>query len=228
MAKGPFLVVMLTYNDKTVGNAYQVFETCKNSKAVYWGMKEEGIPKSQMIELYSMMKKCGKTTVLEVVAYTEKECMDGAQLAEECGCDILMGTVFFDSVNDFCREKGIRYMPFAGNVKERPSVLEGDIDDIIASARAYAQKGVFGFDLLGYRHTGDSEELIRRFVAEIDLPVCIAGSIDCFSKLDTVSASGAWAFTVGGAFFDKKFGDEISSQIDAVCDYMESKECAYV
>lgn len=27
------LIVMLTHNDKTVENAYQIFEQCKNSKA---------------------------------------------------------------------------------------------------------------------------------------------------------------------------------------------------
>jgi len=59
---------MLTYNDVTVSNAYEVFEQCKNTKAVYWGFKEEGLPLEQMKKLYSYMKSCGKTTVLEVVA----------------------------------------------------------------------------------------------------------------------------------------------------------------
>jgi len=41
---------------------------------------------------------------LEVVAYTEKECIEGAKMAVECGCDILMGTIFFDSVNELCKK----------------------------------------------------------------------------------------------------------------------------
>ena len=36
----PELIVMLTHNDLTVENAAEVFETCKNSKAEYWGFKE--------------------------------------------------------------------------------------------------------------------------------------------------------------------------------------------
>ena len=35
---------MLTHNDKTVNNAYEIFEKCKNSKAEYYGFKEEPLP----------------------------------------------------------------------------------------------------------------------------------------------------------------------------------------
>ena len=35
------LVVMLTHNDKTVSSAYKVFDNCKNSKANYFGFKDE-------------------------------------------------------------------------------------------------------------------------------------------------------------------------------------------
>ena len=38
----PKLIVMLTYNDMTVKNAYEIFGRCKDSKALYWGFKEEG------------------------------------------------------------------------------------------------------------------------------------------------------------------------------------------
>ena len=78
----PELVVMLTHNDRTVENAYQLFETCKDTKAKYWGFKEEPLPPEQMKELYAYMKACGKITSLEVVAYTEEEC-----LAEGIGFD---------------------------------------------------------------------------------------------------------------------------------------------
>ena len=32
MHKKPELIVMLTYNDVTVSNAYEVFEQCRNTK----------------------------------------------------------------------------------------------------------------------------------------------------------------------------------------------------
>ena len=67
----PNLIVMLTHNDKTVLNAYDIFEKCKNSKAKFWGFKEEPIPLDEMKRLYSYMKSMDKTTFLEVIAYDE-------------------------------------------------------------------------------------------------------------------------------------------------------------
>ena len=99
MNNTPILIVMLTCNDRTVENARELFEKSKDSKAIYWGMKEEPLPKDEMIALYRRMRECGKTTVLEVVEYTEDACLKGAQLACECEVDILMGTMYFDSVN---------------------------------------------------------------------------------------------------------------------------------
>lgn len=96
MKINPNLIVMLTYNDRTVENAYEIFEQCKDCEAKYWGFKEEGLMTGQMKELYAYMKSCGKTTVLEVVAYTESECINGVKIAAECGCDILMGTLYYD------------------------------------------------------------------------------------------------------------------------------------
>ena len=114
MEKNLQLIVMLTHNDKTVANALEVFEKCKDTKAQFWGFKEAPLPLSEMKELYAYMKTCGKTTFLEVVAYTEEEGMAGAKVAAECGCDVLMGTCFSDAINAFCHEHGLKYMPFAG------------------------------------------------------------------------------------------------------------------
>ena len=108
MENRPELIVMLTHNDVTVKNAKEVFEECKNSKANFWGFKEVGIPLDEMKELYSYMKQCGKTTFLEVVAYTEEECMEGAKMGVACGVDYLLGTLYFDSINDYCKENGMK------------------------------------------------------------------------------------------------------------------------
>lgn len=224
MNKSPNLIVMLTYNDRTVENAYEIFEQCKDSKAQYWGFKEKGIPLEQMKCLYSYMKECGKTTVLEVVAYSESECMDGAKMAVECGCDILMGTLFYDSVNEFCKSNNLKYMPFVGQVKNRPSILEGTVEDMINEANLYLEKGVYGFDLLGYRYTGDANKLIEEFVAKVDHPICVAGSINSFERLDNIKNTKAWAFTIGSAFFENKFGDSFDEQINKVHQYMKNSK----
>lgn len=216
----PELIVMLTWHDYTVENAAEVFEQCKNSKAQFWGFKEHPLPLDEMKAIYDRMRECGKTTFLEVVAYSENEGLEGAKIAAACGCDILMGTKFFDSINDYCREHGIKYMPFVGEVTGRPSVLEGTIEGMIAEARSYIDRGAYGIDLLGYRFTGDAIALNEAFVAGVDAPVCIAGSIDSYARLDEVRRAAPWAFTIGGAFFENKFNGTFAEQVDKVCDYV--------
>lgn len=217
----PKLIVMLTHNDHTIENAREIFESCKNTKAEFWGFKEKPLPISEMKSLFSEMKSYGKTTFLEVVEYDEESGLHGAKIAKECGCDILMGTVFFDSINQFCKENNMKYMPFVGQITNRPSILEGSIEDMISEAKEYLAKGVYGFDLLGYRYTGDPVKLNNAFVQAIEAPVCLAGSVDSYERLDEVIEANPWAFTVGSAFFDEKFGTDFHKQINNVCNYME-------
>ena len=216
------LIVMLTHNEKTVKNSFKIFEECRNSKAKLWGFKEKPLPVDEMKKLYKYMKKCGKMTFLEVVEYTEKEGLEGAKLAVECGCDILMRTVFFDSINEFCKSNNLKYMPFVGKVTQRPSILEGDINEIIAEAKKYQKKGVYGFDLLGYRYVGDAVELNKKLVEEIEGPVCLAGSINSYVRLDEVKNVKPWAFTIGSAFFENKFDGTFKEQINKVYEYIEN------
>lgn len=223
MANVPELIVMLTWNDQTVENAIEVFEEAKGSKAKFWGFKEIGIPEDQMKDLVSRMKVAGKTTFLEVVDYTEEGCVEGAKMAVRCGFDYLIGTMYFDSVKAVADEAGLKYMPFVGEISGRPSVLEGSIQGIIDEANGLvASKGLMGFDLLGYRYTGDPVELNAKFVKNVKADTVLAGSVQSFQRLDEVKATGAWAFTIGGAFFEHKFGEDKSfgEQIDIVIDYM--------
>lgn len=216
----PELIVMLTHDDLTVENAYEIFEECRDTKALYWGFKEQPLPLEEMQRIYARMKACGKRTVLEVVAYTEAEGLEGAQMAAACGVDVLMGTCYHDSILRYCRQHGIDYMPFVGHITGRPSVLEGSIASMLAEAEAMKRQGVAGVDLLGYRYTEDAQQLIAEMVAASGLPVCVAGSIDSYERLQFVKAVQPWAFTIGSAFFDQKFGASIAEQIDTVCDFI--------
>ena len=176
-----------------------------------------------MKKLYNYMKECGKKTVLEVVAYSEEEGLAGAKMALECNCDILMGTMYYDSINNFCKEHKLKYMPFIGEVEERPSILKGSIDDMIKQANDLLLKGVYGFDLLGYRYVGDAVKLNKDFVANVNAPVCIAGSINSYKRLDEIKNANPWSFTIGGAFFENKFGNDFEEQINNVCKYIDKK-----
>lgn len=224
MNNSPVLIVMLTYDDKTAPDAEEIFEQCRDCPAEYFGFKELDLPHDSMKRLFARMRECGKKTALEVVAYTEPECIDGAKLAAECGVDMLMGTMYSDAVRDICHENGILYLPFVGEVTGRPSVLGGTIDGMIAEANSLVGRGVYGFDLLGYRFTGDAAELNRRFASEVGAPVVIAGSIDSFERIDEVRESGAWGFTIGSAFFDNCFGGSFPEQVGRVCEYLCGKE----
>lgn len=222
MSKSPELIVMLTHNDKTVSNAIEVFEAAKDAPAKYWGFKEVGLPVDKMKELVKIMKDAGKETFLEVVAYTENECIEGAKIGAECGFDILMGTIYFDSVRDVAKAAGMKYMPFVGKIYGRPSILDGTIEGMIEEGKSLVEKGVDGIDILAYRYTGDPEELASKFVKAVPLPVCMAGSIASFDRLDRVKEINPWSFTIGGAFFENKFGDvSFADQITKVCDYMK-------
>lgn len=226
MGNIPELIVMLTKNDMTVANAFEVFEEAKDAPARFWGFKEVGIPKDEMKRLVKRMKECKKTTFLEVVEYTEEKCIEGARIGAECGFDILMGTLYFDSVKKIADEAGMKYYPFIGKVHDRPSILDGDIAEMIQEGKALIEeKAVEGFDLLGYRYTGDAPTLNTEFVKNIPAKVCLAGSVASFERLDEIRETGAWAFTIGSAFFDKKFGDNsFKEQIETVIAYMKGQE----
>ena len=222
MSNIPQLIVMLTHNDKTVPDAIEVFDASKDTPVKYWGFKEEGLPIDKMKALVDKMKAAGKTTFLEVVAYTEEECVAGAKIGVECGFDILMGTMYFDAVRDVAKKAGMKYMPFVGKIYGRPSILEGTIEEMVNEANALLEKGVDGFDLLAYRYTGDPEELAARFVEEVDAPVCLAGSIKSFERLDKMKEIAPWTYTIGSAFFENKFGKDLTfaEQVTKVCEYM--------
>lgn len=221
---GPHLITMLTYHDQTVPDALTVFDQCRDLPVDYWGFKDVGLPPREMKKLVAAMKDAGKITFLEVVRYSREECLASAKLALECGFDYLAGTIFHASVHEFLNGSPIKYFPFCGKVSGSPSVLDGTIPEIIDEAKAIEDLGVGGFDLLAYRYVGDGEELAREFIRAVKVPVIMAGSIDGFERLDRVRDLGPWGFTIGSAFFDKRFvpGAPFTEQIQKVTEYLAS------
>lgn len=200
------IIIMLTHNDKTVPDAIEVFEENKDLPIQYWGFKDVGMEPANMKVLCSKMRAAGKTSFLEVVSYTEEECMRGAKLAAECGFDYLLGTLYYDSVAEYVKEQGLKYLPFAGKVSQSPSILEGTPQEMLAQEADFAEKGVFGTDLLGYRYVdGDPTALSSEYIKKAKKPVVLAGSIGTEERMKLVKEMDPWCFTMGSALFTKNF-----------------------
>jgi hypothetical protein len=219
----PEFILMLTYNDTTVKDGLKIFGECKDAPVTHWGFKDVGLPPEEMKALVHEMRDAGKTTYLEVVSLSEEEGLRGAKIAVEAGFDILMGTVFFDSILEYLRDKPIKYYPFPGHIFGHPSIMDGTIEEVVAHARFLEDKGVPGMDLLSYRYIGDACQLLTEVVKATNVPIVSAGSIDSYKRIAEVWQAGAWGFTIGSALFDKKFVPDGSFKENtmAVCKWLE-------
>jgi len=219
----PEFILMLTYNDTTVKDALNIFRECKDAPVMHWGFKDVGLPPDEMKAVVREMKAAGKTTYLEVVSLSEEDGLRGARIAVEAGFDVLMGTVFFDSILEFLKGKPIKYYPFPGHIYGHPSILDGGMDEIVAHARFLESQGVQGMDLLSFRYVGDAPQLLQEVVKATNVPIVSAGSIESYKRLAEVWQTGAWGFTIGSALFDKKFvpdGTFLENTL-AVCEWLE-------
>jgi hypothetical protein len=221
----PKLIVMLTHHDQTVSNALELFEHTKEYPITHWGFKDVGLSPDEMQAVVTTMKDAGKITFLEVVSLSEAEGLRGARLAVELGFDILMGTVYYPSIGDYLRDKPIHYYPFPGHVHSHPSILDGEINEIVAHARELEGYGVHGLDLLTYRYNGAATHLLKQVVEATQVPVVSAGSIASFERINEVWDTGAWGFTIGSAFFDRKFvpNGSFEENVLAVCNWLEEQ-----
>ncbi len=223
----PELIIMLTNHDRTVPDALALFREACTLPVQYWGFKDIGLPTADMHDLVNEMKRAGKTACLEVVSLSEEAGLSGANLAVDCGVDMLMGTIYSKSIHQYLKNLNVKYFPFVGKVSGHPRVLEGSIAGIIQQIEALKTCGIDGFDLLTYRYTGNPAELLHPAVPVAKpLPLISAGSIDSFSRIEEVLNRGAWGFTIGSAFFDQKFAPNGSffDNVQAVAEWLEKQD----
>ena len=206
----PKLILMFTRNDVTVPDAQEYFEMVKDLDVDYYGFKEIGLPEKEMKELCESIQSIGKEAFIEVVEYDEDKILEPARQAVKLGFDFLMGTVYYPSVMDIVNDSKLKYFPFCGKIYDRPSTLDGTIEETVADAVRIEAEGVDGFDLLAYRYRYPEkvDELVRTLVRSVKVPIVSAGSINSFDRLQNTVDQGAWGFTIGGAFFEKKFVPE--------------------
>lgn len=213
-------IFMLTRNDRTVEDASQQLQTALALGVRHIGFKDIGLPLDQLKALNKSIKDGGATSYLEVVSLDRDSEIASAKAAAEIGVDVLLGGTRVDDVLPVIAGTPIQYCPFPGRITGHPSVLEGSIEEIVASAKALtAREGVHGLDLLAYRSKEDVPALITAVCAAVTKPVYVAGSIDTPEQIAVVKSAGAAGFTIGTAALDGKYpadGKDVPSQLSAI------------
>jgi mannose-6-phosphate isomerase-like protein (cupin superfamily) len=213
-------IFMLTRNDRTVEDASQQLQTALGLGVRHIGFKDIGLPIEQLKSLNAAIKAGGATSYLEVVSLDRASEIVSARAALEIGVDILLGGTRVDDVLPIIKDTSIQYYPFPGRITGHPSVLEGSIEEIVASAKAMAARdGVHGLDLLAYRSAQNVPELMKAVCAAVAKPVFVAGSIASPERIAIVQGAGAAGFTIGTAALDGQYpakGKDVPSQLTAI------------
>jgi hypothetical protein len=215
-------VFMLTHHDATVPDALDVLDGLRGTGLRYVGFKDVGASAGQLTEVTAAAHEQGLEVMLEVVSESPDEERRSLDSAVRIGVDWVLGGTHVDDGLGILAGTGLRYCPFPGRVVGHPSVLHGEIDEIARDAgELTAREGVFGLDLLAYRHpSADVEALTRAVVAAADGPVIAAGSVASVQQIEVLQRAGAWGFTIGGAIFEGRLpgAPDVAGQVAAVLD----------
>lgn len=217
-------VFMLTHHDRTVPEPLRVLEQVSGCGLRFVGFKDVGADAGELRDVCARAHEIGMEVMLEVVSTSREDELRSIGAAKRIGVDWLLGGTHAADALKVLSGSGPdrmpRYCPFPGQVVGHPSVLLGDIDEIVRSARDLAaMDGVFGLDLLAYRHpSADAGEITRRVVEAVSGPVIAAGSVASVEQIRALDGAGAWGFTIGGAIFEGLLpgGPGIEGQIKEV------------
>lgn len=211
---------MFTHQDLTVPNAVDLYEQVRGSGLNYVGFKDVGAPVSVLQAVCEAAHEDGVEVMLEVVSTTLEEELRSVQVGMGLGADWILGGTHPKDVLLRLAGCRARYCPFPGRVIGHPSVLTGEVAEIVESAsRIRALSGVSGLDLLAYRHPDvDGAVLAGAVASAVTGPVIAAGSIDRMEQIAALETTGVWGFTVGTAIMDGKLpgGPTIRGQVESV------------
>ncbi|HWF00187.1 MAG TPA: cupin domain-containing protein [Caulobacteraceae bacterium] len=203
-------IFMLTRNDRTVADAHDHLRAALEAGVRHIGFKDVGLPVDDLKRLAREIRRAGARSYLEVVSLDRETEAASARAALEIGIDVLLGGTRAAEVLPIIAGAGVEYCPFPGQIAGHPSVLEGSVAEIAASAAELAaHDGVHGLDLLAYRSAEAAPALIAAVCAAAGgKPVFVAGSIDGPERIAAVRAAGAAGFTIGTAALDGKYPAE--------------------
>jgi len=144
-------IFMLTRDDVTVENALDVLDEIRASGLRYVGFKDIGPPPRVLAEICDVAHQSGMEVMLEVVSVSPEDELRSLRAAPAIGVDWVLGGTHASA--GVAILDGVKYCPFPGTIEGHPSVLKGGIDAIAEdAARLTALDGVYGLDLLAYRH----------------------------------------------------------------------------
>jgi hypothetical protein len=210
-------IFMLTHSDSTIDDALEYVDALSGTGLRYLGFKDVGATPERQRSIAQAAHDAGFETMLEVVSTSREGEVASVHAALAAGVDWVLGGTNPDAVLPLLEGSSVRYCPVPGRVVGHPSVLEGAIEEIAESAAALTStRGVYGLDLLAYRHaTADIADLTRRVVESSKGPVIAAGSVVNDGQIATLAAAGAWGFTIGSAIFDGLFpgGPDVTAQV---------------
>lgn len=199
-------IFMLTRNDRTIPDALEQLPSVLSAGVRHIGFKDIGLPLAALVDLNREIQRAGAKSYLEVVSLDRDSEIASVRAALTLGVDYLLGGTHVDDVLPLIEGSGVRYYPFPGRITGHPSILEGSMMEIVASARDLANReGVHGLDLLAYRADVDAADLIRAVCSAIVKPVIVAGSIDRAERIHATVSGKAAGFTVGTAALDERF-----------------------
>jgi 4-hydroxythreonine-4-phosphate dehydrogenase len=173
-------IFMLTRDDRTIGDAREVYARIAHSGVTHVGCKDLGLPRHELQALMDEIRANGHTSYLEVVSETADATLASARVAAEVRPDCLIGGTLIEPVQEIIAGSGIRFFPYVGKVVGHPCLLRGTIEDVARDARRAEDLGVDA----------------------VSVPVIAAGSVDSVERIRALSDRGVWAFTIGTAALD--------------------------
>ncbi len=219
-------IFMLTHHDRTIPGALEVYQEIREAGLRYVGFKDIGATPAELAEISRAAHADGLEVMLEVVSTSREDELQSLRAAIEVGVDWVLGGTHAEAGQAVLEGAGLKYCPFPGTVEDHPSILKGEIDEIADHARRLtAMPGVYGLDLLAYRHvSADPLALTRAVAAAASGPVIAAGSVASVEQIESLAAAGAWGFTIGGAIFEGRLpgGPSVAGQIRSVLEVSRS------
>ena len=170
-------IFMLTHNDTTVPLADKVYEGLRGTALRYVGFKDIGATPEELAVVADKAHADGLEVFLEVVSTSQESELASLEAARHIGVDWVMGGTHAEEGVRILAGSPVKYCPFPGRIVGHPSILLGSVAEIAQNARDLtAIDGVFGVDLLAYRHP-DEDPL------EVTREVVSASSLSCGWKV---------------------------------------------